>query len=71
MTVALLNLDYLRKNCDVLYVSIIIIAVVFLFAMLVSSLSDSTLDHHKVTDVYAQPYLEMVKNRNLTFHLGK
>jgi uncharacterized protein len=68
--VALLNLDYRRKNCDVLYVSITIIAVVFLFAMLVSSLSDSTLDHHKVTDVYAQPYLEMVKNRNLTIDLG-
>src|SRR5262245_14142973 len=70
MTVALLNLDYRRKNCDVLYVSITIIAVVFLFAMLVSSLSDSTLDHRKVTDVYAQPYLEMVKNRNLTIDLG-
>ena len=38
--------------------------------MLVSSLSDSTLDHHKVTDAYAQPYLETVKNRNLTFDLG-
>jgi dienelactone hydrolase len=70
MTVALLNLDYRMKNCDVLYVSITIIAVVFLFAMLVSSLSDSTLDHRKVTDVYAQPYLEMVKNRNLTIDLG-
>ncbi len=70
MTVALLNLDYRRKNCGVLYVSITIIAVVFLFATLVSSLSDSTLDHHKVSDVYAQPYLEMVKNRNLTIDLG-
>jgi len=70
MTVALLHLDYRRKNCDVLCVSIAIIAVVFLFAMLVSSLSDSTLDHRKVTDVYAQPYLEMVKNRNLTIDLG-
>jgi len=38
--------------------------------MLVSSLSDSALDHHKVTDVYAQPYFEMVKNRNLTIDLG-
>ncbi|HEY7078597.1 MAG TPA: alpha/beta fold hydrolase [Nitrososphaeraceae archaeon] len=37
---------------------------------MVSSLSDSTLDHHKVTDVYAQPYLETVKNRNLTIDLG-
>jgi hypothetical protein len=63
MSVALLHLGYRRKNCDVLYVSITIIAVVFLFATLVSSLSDSTLDHRKVTDVYAQPYLEMVKNR--------
>ena len=67
---ALLNLDYRRKNCDVLYVSITIIAVVFLLATLVSSLGDSTLDHNKVTNVYAQPYLEMVKNRNLTIDLG-
>jgi dienelactone hydrolase len=70
MAVALPNLDYRRKNCDVLYVSITIIAVVFLFAMLVSSLSDSTLDHRKVTDVYAQPYVETVKNRSLTIDLG-
>jgi hypothetical protein len=70
MIVALLNLDCRRKNCDVLYVSITIIAVVFLFAMLVSSLSDSTLDHNKVTDVYAQPYVETVKKRNLTIDLG-
>ena len=70
VTVALLNLDYRRKNCDVLYVSITINSVVFLLVMLVSSLSDSALDHHKVTDVYAQPYFEMVKNRNLTIDLG-
>ena len=38
--------------------------------MSVSILSDSTLDHHKVTDVYAQPYLKTVKNRNLTIDLG-
>ena len=38
--------------------------------MSVSILSDSTLDHHKVTDVYAQPYLETVKHRNLTIDLG-
>jgi len=38
--------------------------------MLISSLSDSTLDHHKATDAYAQPYLETVKNRNLTIDLG-
>jgi hypothetical protein len=63
MIVALLNLDCRRKNCDVLYVSITIIEVVFLFAMLVSSFSDSTLDHHKVIDVDAQSYLDMVKNR--------
>lgn len=68
MTVAQSTL--LQKNCDVLYVSITIIAVVFLFALLVPSLSDSTLDNHKVTDVYAQPYLELVKNRNLTIELG-
>jgi len=51
------------------YISITIVAV-FLFAMSVSILSDSTLDHHKVTDVYAQPYLETVKHRNLTIDLG-
>jgi alpha-beta hydrolase superfamily lysophospholipase len=71
MTVALLNLDYCRKNCDVLYVSITIIAV-FLFAMSVSILSGSTLDHHTTAgaDVYAQPYVETVKHRNLTIDLG-
>ena len=71
MTVTLLNLDYRRKNCDVLYVSITIIAV-FLFAMSVSILSGSTLDHHTtaVADVYAQPYVETVKHRNLTIDLG-
>ena len=71
MTVALLNLDYCRKNCDVLYVSITIIAV-FLFAMSVSILSGSTLDNHTtaVADVYAQPYVETVKHRNLTIDLG-
>jgi uncharacterized protein len=68
--VALVNPDYNRKNRDVLYVSITIIAV-FLFAMLVSSLSESTLDHRTaVNDVYAQPYVETVKYRNLTIDLG-
>jgi hypothetical protein len=54
---ALVNPDYRRKNRDVLYVSITIISAVFLFAMSVSILSESTLDHHAaaVTDVYAQP----------------
>ena len=52
---ALVNQDYNRKNRDVLDASITIIAV-FLFAMSVSILSESTLDHHTaVTDVYAQP----------------
>ncbi|MGH9982923.1 MAG: hypothetical protein ACRD8W_03105 [Nitrososphaeraceae archaeon] len=48
---ALVNPDYNRKNRDVLYVSITIIAV-FLFAMYVSILSESTLDYHTaaVTD---------------------
>jgi hypothetical protein len=56
--VALVNPDYNRKNRDVLYVSITIIAV-FLFAMLISSLSEYTLDHHTaVNDVYAQPYVD-------------
>ena len=67
----LVNPDYNRKNRDVLHVSITIIAV-FLFAMSVSILSESTLDHHTsaVTDVYAQPYVETVKHRNLTIDLG-
>ena len=70
---ALINSDYNRKNCDFLYVSITIIATVFLlFAMSVSILSESTLDHHTaaVTQVYAQPYVETVKHRNLTIDLG-
>ena len=69
---ALLNLDYRRKNRDVLYVSITIIAV-FLFAISVSILNEFTLDHYTpaaVADVYAQPYVETVKHRNLTIDLG-
>ena len=60
------------SNRDVLYVSITIIAAVFLFAISVSILSESTLEHHTaaVTDVYAQPYVETVKHRNLTIDLG-
>ena len=70
---ALINSDYNRKNCDILYVSITIIATVFLlFAMSVSILSESALDHHTadVTEVYAQPYVETVNHRNLTIDLG-
>lgn len=69
---ALLNLDYRRKNRDALYVSITIIAV-FLFAISVSILNEFTLDHYTpaaVADVYAQPYVETVKHRNLTIDLG-
>lgn len=59
------------KARDVLYVSITIISV-FLFAMSVSILSESALDHRTavVTEVYAQPYVETVKHRNLTIDLG-
>jgi predicted esterase len=69
--VALVNPDYNMKARDVLYVSITIISV-FLFAMSVSILSESALDHHTadVTEVYAQPYVETVKHRNLTIDLG-
>jgi uncharacterized protein len=69
--VALANPNHNRKNRDVLYVSITIVSV-FLFAMLVSILSEFTLDRHiaAVTDVYAQPYVETVKDRNLTIDLG-
>ena len=68
---ALVNPDYNSKTRDVLYVSITFISV-FLFAMSVSILSESTLDHHiaEVTEVYAQPYVETVNNRNLTIDLG-
>ena len=68
---ALANPNHNRKNRDVLYVSITIVSV-FLFAISVSILSESTLEHHiaAVTDVYAQPYVETVKNRNLTIDLG-
>ena len=59
------------KARDVLYVSITIISV-FLFAMSVSILCVSALNHHTadVTEVYAQPYVETVKHRNLTIDLG-
>jgi uncharacterized protein len=68
--VALANPDYNMRARDVLYVSITIISV-FLFAMSVSILSESALDHHTaVTEVYAQPYVETVKHRNLTIDLG-
>jgi uncharacterized protein len=55
---------------EVLYVSITITAV-FLIAMAISILSESTL-HHNITiaEAYAQPYVETVKNRNLTIDLG-
>ena len=68
---ALANPNHNRKNRDVLYVSITIVSV-FLFAISVSILSESTLEHHIAagTDVYAQPYVETVKNRNLTIDLG-
>ena len=68
---ALANPNHNRKNRDVLYVSITIVSVC-LFAISVSILSESTLEHHIAagTDVYAQPYVETVKNRNLTIDLG-
>jgi alpha-beta hydrolase superfamily lysophospholipase len=69
-TMALVTLNYDKKNRDILYISITVIAV-FLVAMLASILNDTTLNHHMVvTDVYAQPYVETVKHRNLTIDLG-
>jgi len=39
--------------------------------MLVSIPSESTLRHHTtIAEAYAQPYVETVKNRNLTIDLG-
>ena len=64
------NPGYSWKNRDVLYVSITITAV-FLFAMSVSILSESTLHHNTtIAEAYAQPYVETVKHRNLTIDLG-
>jgi hypothetical protein len=59
------NPDYNRKNHNVLYVSITIIAI-FLFAMSVSIFSESTLDHQTaVNDVYAQPLSRLEYSRSL------
>ena len=64
------NPGYSWKNRDFLYVSITITAV-FLIAMSVSILSESTLHHNTaIAEAYAQPYVETVKNRNLTIDLG-
>jgi hypothetical protein len=62
--VTLPNPDYNIKNRKVLYVSVTIISAAFLFAMSVSILSESTLNHDTapVTDVYAQSYVETVKH---------
>ena len=71
-TVTLVDSDYNRKNRDVLCISVTIFAV-FLFAISVSILNEFTLDHYApaaVTEVYAQPYVETVKHRNLTIDLG-
>jgi dienelactone hydrolase len=55
-----------------LYVSITFIAAIFLLPISVSILSEYSLHHHTsaVADVYAQPYVETVKHRNLTIDLG-
>ncbi|MDF0681532.1 MAG: alpha/beta fold hydrolase [Candidatus Nitrosocosmicus sp.] len=63
------NPGYNWKNCDVFYVSITITAV-FLIAMLVSIISESPLHQNTaIAEAYAQPYVETVKNRNLTIDL--
>jgi uncharacterized protein len=68
--VGLVNPDYNRKNHNVLFVSLTIISV-FLFGISFSILSESNLDHHSAAnDVYAQPYVETVKRKDLTLDLG-
>jgi len=63
------NPGYIWKNRDAFYVSITITAV-FLIAMSVSILGESTLQHNTViVEAYAQPYVETVQNRNLTIDL--
>lgn len=63
------NPGYSWKNRDVFYVSITITAV-FLIAMLVSIISESPLHQNTaIAEAYAQPYIETVKNRNLTIDL--
>ena len=65
----LVNPDFIRKNRDFFYLSITITAV-FLIAMLVSILSESPLHQNTIiVEAYAQPYVETVKNRNLTIDL--
>jgi uncharacterized protein len=64
------KLGYSWKNHDILYVSVTITAV-FLIAMSFSILSESTLHHNPtIAEAYVQPYVETVKNRNLTIDLG-
>jgi uncharacterized protein len=66
----LVNPDYNRKIHGVLYVSIAIITI-SLFALSFSFLNVSTLHHHTfAAEVYAQPYLDTVKHKDLTIDLG-
>jgi predicted esterase len=63
------NPDYNGKNHRVLYVSVGIVVSSFILSFLV--LSASSLYHHtSVTELYAQPYLETVKRRDLPIDLG-
>ena len=58
------NPDYNRKNHNVLYVSITIIAI-FLFAMSVSIFSESTLDHQTAVNDVPQPLSRLEYSRSL------
>ncbi|HKU84455.1 MAG TPA: alpha/beta fold hydrolase [Candidatus Nitrosocosmicus sp.] len=69
--VVLVNPGYLRKNRYTLYCSIRITVVVFLFAVSISVFSEFPLNYHTAATIaYAQPYLDTVKDRNLTLDLG-
>ena len=63
------NHGYRRKNHEVFCVSITI-TVIFLITISVLILSESTLLYNAhIAGAYAQPYVETIKNRNLTIDL--
>jgi hypothetical protein len=64
------NPGYGGKKHGVLHVSVAIMAVCSI-SLSFSFLSESTLHHYTtIAEAYAQPYVETVKNRNLTIDIG-
>jgi hypothetical protein len=66
----IVNPGYSGKKHGVLYVAVAMIAVCSI-SLSFSFLSESTLHHYTtIAEAYAQPYVETVKHKNLTIHLG-